>query len=101
VNITYDVALFIALPLIMNYIILPLIVSFSIGNLISGIYGFWYLDALLCSNSPTWFKVISIALVLILNGRGYKDGGDLDNRSTAIGWFSLGFLVAIVKYFFF
>jgi|GEM_PF-4283380 hypothetical protein len=97
----YDIGLFIALPLVMNYIISPLLINFRIGNLISGAYGFWYLDAVISSSNPTWFKAISVTLVVILNALGYKDEDTLDNRSTAIGWFSLGFLLAIAKYFFY
>jgi hypothetical protein len=99
-EIIYDIALFIALPLVMSYLILPLLVGFRVGNLISGIFGFWYLDALLSSDCTIWFRALSIVLVLILNGRGYNDSNNLDNRSYAIGLFSFGFLLALLKYIF-
>ena len=73
-----------------------------IGIVASIYFGYWFLDTLIIESDSFWFKFFAITLVLIVNGSANSIGEKGDSMFAQVsGFFATGFLIALLKYWFF
>lgn len=88
---------FIVLPWIALMGMLPITVKLNVitGIGLSSYFGYWFLDTLLNEHHSYWFKGIAIVSTIVCNA---MVNSDKELGQIVSGFFSTGFIVALIKF---